>query len=93
MWKVMFPKDSSCLWRVSFTDSMSSFKPLVHPDDDQRVTDSIIRQIDVSEDNMDFVKYRIITPEGKIKQVRDYGHLVVDDNDADLYYVFLVEDY
>lgn len=70
-----------------------SFRGIVHPDDYQRVTDSIIQQIDVSEDNMDFVKYRIITPKGKIKQVRDYGHLVANDNDVDLYYVFLVEDY
>ena len=70
-----------------------SFKGIVHPDDYQEVSKSIIKQISESESNLDFVKYRIITRTGKIKYVRDYGHLVHNESDADLYYVFLVEEH
>ncbi len=69
-----------------------SFKGIVHPDDYQEVSRSIIKQISESNANLDFVKYRIITKTGKVKQVRDYGHLVHNESDADLYYVFLVEE-
>ena len=70
-----------------------SFKGMVHPADYQEVSRSIVEQIEKSEANLDFVKYRIITRKGKVKYVRDYGHLVKNENDADLYYVFLVEEY
>jgi len=69
-----------------------SFAGIVHPDDYQEVSRSIVQQISESSANLDFVKYRIITKNGKVKQVRDYGHLVHNDSDADLYYVFLVEE-
>ena len=70
-----------------------SFRGIVHPEDYEEVSRSIIEQISQSESNLDFVKYRIITKTGKVKYVRDYGHLVHNDNDADLYYVFLVEEH
>jgi hypothetical protein len=41
---------------------------------------------------MDYVRYRIITKTGKVKYVRDYGHLVSIDSDVDLFYVFVVEE-
>ena len=41
---------------------------------------------------MDFVRYRIITKNGNIKHVRDYGHLVHGESDVDLFYVFVVEE-
>ncbi len=69
-----------------------SFKGIVHPDDYQEVSRSILQQISENSANLDFVKYRIITKTGQIKYVRDYGHLVHNENDADLYYVFLVEE-
>lgn len=69
-----------------------SFKGIVHPEDYQEVSRSISQQIQDDAANMDFVKYRIITKTGKVKTVRDYGHLVHNENDADLYYVFVVED-
>ena len=69
-----------------------SFAGIVHPEDYQEVSRSIAKQISENESNLDFVKYRIITKTGKVKYVRDYGHLVRNENDADLYYVFLVEE-
>ena len=70
-----------------------SFKGIVHHEDYSEVSRSIYQQIQDSEANMDFVKYRIITKKGNIKYVRDYGHLVHNDSDADLYYVFIVEEH
>ena len=70
-----------------------SFRGMVHPEDYRSVTNSINKQIERSDDNMDFVKYRIITKKGIVKHVRDYGHLVCNPEDTDLYYVFLVEDF
>ena len=69
-----------------------SFKGIVHPDDYEEVRKSIYEQISISDRNMDFVRYRIITKTGKIKYVRDYGHLVKMDSDVDLFYVFIVEE-
>jgi len=69
-----------------------SFRGIVHPEDYQEVSRSIAKQISENSSNLDFVKYRIITKTGKVKYVRDYGHLVHNDSDADLYYVFIVEE-
>ena len=69
-----------------------SFRGIVHPDDYEEVRKSIYEQISISDKNMDFVRYRIITKTGKIKYVRDYGHLVKMDSDVDLFYVFIVEE-
>lgn len=70
-----------------------SFKGMVHPEDYDYISKSIDEQIERNDSDMDFVQYRIITKKGTVKYVRDYGRLIRNDNDADLYYVFLVEDY
>lgn len=70
-----------------------SFAGMVHPEDYQEVSRAIAQQISESNANMDFVKYRIITKTGKVKLVRDYGHLVHNEGDVDLYYVFIVEEH
>ena len=69
-----------------------SFAGLVHPDDYEDVRKSIYEQISTSHRKLDYVAYRIITKTGKVKNVRDYGHLVRTDTDVDLFYVFVVED-
>ena len=69
-----------------------SFSGIVHPEDYQEVRNSIYEQINASDKKMDYVRYRIITKTGKIKFVRDYGHLVHMDSDVDLFYVFIVEE-
>lgn len=70
-----------------------TFKGMVHPDDYEQVTKSIDEQLCGSVTDLDFVTYRIVTKKGNVKNVRDYGKLVRNDIDVDLYYVFLVEDY
>ena len=69
-----------------------SFSGMVHPEDYLAVKQSIEAQIRESASHMDFVKYRIVTKKGDVKYVRDYGRLVHNDNDVDLFYVFLVEE-
>ena len=69
-----------------------SFRGIVHPEDYPEVSRSIAAQVRESSTNLDFVKYRIITKNGKIKYVHDYGRLVNNDSDVDLFYVFIVEE-
>ena len=72
--------------------TMGSFKGIVHPRDYDEVRESIYEQINTSHNKMDYVRYRIITKNGKVKYVHDYGHLVHRDSDVDLFYVFIVEE-
>lgn len=67
----------------------NTFKGIVHPDDYEKVEACIKNQITRSEDKLDYVKYRIITKTGKVKWVNDYGHLVKNEHDEDVFYVFL----
>lgn len=67
----------------------NSFKGIVHPDDYDSAEKSIKAQIASSDSNMDYVRYRIITKNGNVKWVHDYGHLVTSVYDKDVFYVFL----
>ena len=71
--------------------SGDSFKNIVHPDDLDRVEGSIKRQIDSNEQGLDYVTYRIITKNGRIKVVDDIGHLVHTYRYGDIFYVFLYD--
>ena len=67
----------------------NSFKGMVHPDDYSRVEREIYEQIDTNDD-FDYVEYRIVTNKGNIKEVRDYGHLIRgEDKSEDVFYVFI----
>lgn len=71
----------------------NSFKGIVHPDDYERVEASIVRQINDRKNNsFDSVKYRIITKNGNVHHVHDYGHLVKNEYNEEVYYVFLAKD-
>lgn len=65
------------------------FHGLLHPDDVERVENSIARQIAVNENNLDYVEYRIIRKDGSIRWIEDYGHFVHTDTYGDVFYVFL----
>ncbi|MBR2284655.1 MAG: diguanylate cyclase [Ruminococcus sp.] len=71
--------------------SGDSFKNIVHPDDLDRVEESITRQISVNSSGLDYVSYRIITKSGRIKYVDDIGHLVHTPKYGDIFYVFLYD--
>ena len=66
-----------------------TFRGLVHPDDYASVTDSINKQIETSDDKMDYAEYRIVRKDGTIRWVDDYGHYAESDAYGGLYYVFI----
>ena len=69
------------------------FKGVVHPSDYDRVDKEIWEQINSGKtENRDYVRYKIITKAGRIKNVRDFGRLVHDDRYGDVFYVLLVNE-
>lgn len=66
-----------------------TFRGLVHPDDLERVEQSIAHQIENDENNLDYEEYRIVCKDGSIRWVEDYGHFVHTDAYGDVFYVFL----
>ncbi len=66
-----------------------TFKGMVHPEDYERVTSSIKKQVDESRSDQDYVAYRIIRKDGSVGWVDDYGHYVESDVYQGLYYVFI----
>ena len=60
---------------------------MLHPEDYAAVSDSIVDQIDTSEDHMDYVEYRIIRKDGAVRWVDDYGHYTETEAYGGIYYV------
>ena len=67
----------------------NSFKGIVHPDDLERVEAHIAHQIEGDFQEHDYVEYRIVRKDGGICWVEDFGHLVHDETEGDIYYVFI----
>lgn len=75
----------------------SSFRHIVHPDDCEKVEQSIREQIAYEKNSQDpsksayddYVEYRILTKKGKVKNVMDIGRMVHDEHFGDIFYVFL----
>ena len=67
----------------------NSFKGIVHPDDLERVESYIEHQIAGDPQALDYVEYRIVRKDGKICWVEDFGHLVHDETEGDIFYVFI----
>ncbi len=68
-----------------------TFPGLVYPDDLAAAEQSIWRQIGASDNNQDYVEYRIVRKDGAVRWIEDYGHFAHTDLYGDLFYVF-VED-
>ena len=66
-----------------------TFKGMLYPDDYEKVSGSITDQIEKSQGNLDYVEYRIIRKDGKIRWLDDYGHYVNSDVYGGLFYVFI----
>ena len=66
-----------------------TFRGMLHPDDYAEVSRSIIEQIKSSDDNLDYVEYRIIRKDGSICWVDDYGHYTETEAYGGVYYVFI----
>ncbi len=66
-----------------------TFKGMLHPDDYEFVSNSILSQVQSSADKMDYVEYRIIRKDGTVRWVDDYGHYTESPTYGGLYYVFI----
>ena len=69
----------------------NTFKGMVHPDDYDKIQDSIDNQI-AEESNSrhnDYVIYRIIRKDGQVRWVDDYGHFATVPGYGEVYYVFI----
>ncbi|MBQ8964324.1 MAG: response regulator [Clostridia bacterium] len=66
-----------------------TFKGMLHPDDYDAVSQSIVEQIERSEDQMDYAEYRIIRRDGAVRWVDDFGHYTDTDAYGGIYYVFI----
>lgn len=69
----------------------NSFSGMVHPEDLNRVQWEIRQQVKQTDKQLDFIRYRIIRKDGKIRWLDDCGHLEDSDSDTDnkLFYVFV----
>ena len=66
-----------------------TFKGMLYPDDYEKVSSSIVDQIEKSQGNLDYVEYRIVRKDGKVRWLDDYGHYVNSDVYGGLFYVFI----
>ncbi|MBQ3028062.1 MAG: PAS domain-containing protein, partial [Lachnospiraceae bacterium] len=69
----------------------NSFSGMVHPEDLNRVQKEIRQQVVQTDKQLDFIRYRIITKDGRIRWIDDCGHLedTGSGDDSKLFYVFI----
>ncbi len=95
--KILFAENNiaklyGCKDYAEFMDYVKcSFKNMVHPDDLTKVENQIEAQTIFGENRHDYVRYRIITKQGDIKYVEDFGHLLHQAGGKSYYYVFIVD--
>lgn len=68
-----------------------SFKGMVHSDDLSRIQNEIQAQTIYGDKRHDYVRYRIITKQGEVRYIEDFGHLLHRQNGKSFYYVFIVD--
>ena len=66
-----------------------TFKGMLHPEDYEKVSSSIVEQVKGNDDNIDYVEYRIIRKDGSVMWVDDYGHYSETKTHGGVYYVFI----
>lgn len=67
----------------------NSFQGIVHPRDLVSVEMSINKQVSDSDDNLDYVEYRIRRKDGAVRWVEDYGRCFHSEKVGDIFYVFI----
>ena len=67
----------------------NSFRGIVHPDDLEKVEQSIREQIAASQYDLDYVEHRMIRRDGTTGWLDNYGHFVYSEVAGDIFYVFL----
>ena len=83
-----------CKTATEFKELTSNtFPGLVHPEDVKRVQWEIKSQVKESDRNMDYIRYRIIRKDGKIRWIDDVGHLETSEyiDGPKMFYVFILD--
>ena len=68
-----------------------TFPGMVHPGDLHKIQNQIQAQTLFGEKRHDYVRYRIVTKQGKIRYIEDFGHLLHRDSGKSVFYVFIVD--
>ena len=68
-----------------------TFKGMVHPEDYSKIVNQIQAQTVFGEKKHDYVRYRIITKQGDVRYVEDFGHLLHRGDGKSYYYVYIVD--
>ncbi|MBR1842178.1 MAG: response regulator [Oscillospiraceae bacterium] len=68
-----------------------SFRGMVHPEDYERVDADIVKCLKESENDLDYVEYRIIRRDAQVRWVEDFGHYTETDNYGGVFYVFVTD--
>lgn len=68
-----------------------TFRGMVHEDDLAKVEKTIELQINSENNQFDHVTYRIVTNDGSIRKVDDYGRLINIPDVGDVFYVFIID--
>ena len=68
-----------------------SFRGMVHPEDYERVDADIVKCLKESENDLDYVEYRIIRRDCQVRWVEDFGHYTETDNYGGVFYVFVTD--
>ena len=69
----------------------SSFRGMVHPEDLHKIENQIQAQTLFGEKRHDYVRYRIVTKQGAVRYIEDFGHLLHMENGKSVFYVFIVD--
>lgn len=78
-------------WQEFMQYTGGSFRNLVHPDDVERVEQSIAQQVATNAQQLDSVEYRIITKDHKTKKIHDIGRMTYHPRLGNLFYVVLYD--
>jgi diguanylate cyclase (GGDEF)-like protein len=68
-----------------------TFKGMVHPEDYAKIENQIQAQTIFGEKKHDYVRYRIVTKQGDVRYVEDFGHLLHRSDGKSYYYVYIVD--
>ena len=66
-----------------------TFRGMVYPEDYERISASIVQQIQSSADQRDYAEYRIMRKDGSVCWVDDYGHYANTEEYGGIYTVFI----
>lgn len=67
----------------------NTFHGMVHPDDVEKVEDSIWEQISYGHTGLDYIEYRIRRKDGEVRWIEDYGYFIRSELAGNVFCVFV----